>query len=37
MRARETALIGEFLDGWFSEATRERRRAIVASLARPSS
>ena len=37
MKARETELIDEFLDAWFSEATQERRRAIVASLTRPSS
>jgi enoyl-CoA hydratase len=32
MRDRETALLDEFLDGWFSEATQARIQQIVASL-----
>jgi enoyl-CoA hydratase/carnithine racemase len=32
MRARERELLGEWLDGWFSEATRARIRKIVESL-----
>ena len=32
MRAHEAARLGGFLDGWFSEGTRERIRATVASL-----
>jgi hypothetical protein len=32
MSAREEALVGEFLDAWFSEATRARIRETVASL-----
>ncbi|MFI5182955.1 MAG: enoyl-CoA hydratase/isomerase family protein [Vicinamibacteria bacterium] len=32
MKAHEAALVGEFLDGWFSPGTQARIRAIVASL-----
>ncbi len=32
MRARETALLDEFLDGWFSEGTQERIQKAVAGL-----
>lgn len=32
MKAREADLVGEFLDGWFSPATQERIRKIVATL-----
>lgn len=32
MRAGERERAGEFLDGWFSEATRTRIRGVVASL-----
>lgn len=32
MRDRETALLDEFLDGWFSEATQARIRSAVDSL-----
>jgi len=35
MKAREDALIGEFLDSWFSPPTRERIRATIESLGRP--
>jgi enoyl-CoA hydratase/carnithine racemase len=35
MSAREAALVGEFLDAWFSEATRARIRETVASLGKP--
>jgi enoyl-CoA hydratase len=33
MRAHESERAGEFLDGWFSDATQERIRAVVDSLA----
>jgi enoyl-CoA hydratase/carnithine racemase len=32
MRDRETALLDEFLDGWFSEGTQERIRKTVNAL-----
>jgi len=32
MKAREKELIGDFLDGWFSPATRDRMRQTVESL-----
>lgn len=32
MRARESSLMGEFLDAWFSPETQERIRGIVAKL-----
>ena len=32
MKGREKELIGEFLDAWFSPATRDRMREIVESL-----
>jgi enoyl-CoA hydratase len=32
MRERERERARDFLDGWFSDATRERIRAVVASL-----
>ena len=32
MRDRETALLDEFLDGWFSEGTQERIQKAVAGL-----
>jgi len=35
MSAREEGLVGEFLDAWFSEATRARIRETVASLGKP--
>lgn len=34
MRAGERERAAQFLDGWFSDATRERIRGIVASLAK---
>jgi enoyl-CoA hydratase/carnithine racemase len=34
MRSRERELMGEWLDGWFSEGTRARIRAIVQSITR---
>jgi enoyl-CoA hydratase len=37
MRAKEVAFADDFLDGWFSDATQERVRGIVASLKRPPS
>jgi enoyl-CoA hydratase len=35
MQAKETDLVGEFLDSWFSDATRARIRETVASLGKP--
>ncbi len=32
MRAHEIARLGDFLDAWFSEATRERMRGMVEAL-----
>jgi enoyl-CoA hydratase/carnithine racemase len=32
MRQRESALTGDFLDGWFSEGTQQRIRDTIASL-----
>lgn len=32
MMAHESERVGAFLDGWFSEGTKERRRATVAAL-----
>jgi 3,2-trans-enoyl-CoA isomerase len=35
MRARDSALLPEWLDSWFSEGTRARIQAIVAQMSKP--